>query len=898
MAVWRQEGFAEFRRGTCGNAGHNLYVSHAGILQRIHHWDSTGTGYPDLLFCNSQDHWEQAPASVFERPFSGEPPRQLRSDGSMAGLVADLNGDGCDDLILGMWHNGVHQNLNALVYFGDPDGFSERRVLELPVPLCRGVAAGDFDGDGRVDLAFLRRDGVRLFLQNELGYEPKRFHDVAIEGIQATAGDLDGDGCADLVVRQEDGGLMIYWGGVGGLDPERCTAVPQRPASAAAGPTDAQAAYVEFVPDATPLPGILTLAGRTHLFAPGTTDFLLIPVSADRTFGEPRRLACNRPMAAAVGDVDGDGWPDLVVACRDRTDSGDCSWVYWGDPDGWRAAARTALPGERACDVAVGDLDGDGGAEIVVCQCHRQTVFTAPSSLFRGCRDRRFDGPVALPCHDARRVFLARRGGTALPQVVFVNHTSRGVLGNVDVSLYTGGPDGYRPDRCIRLAGWGAVESLRPDLNDDGLPDVVLANCSENSVSRDPGSYVFFNTPRGLPHEPDLRLPTTRAHGVCCADLDRDGYLDLVFAGFNNPEILIFRGGPGGFDLEHPQRLRLEFEGQVYKEPRWIYLADLNGDGWLDLVVPQILADRSFVLWGGPDGFSTERVLTLSVERAACARAADLTGNGYPDLILGGHSPTPGQPHDSFVYIYWNGPDGLRQDRRAMLPANGINALCLGDFNNDGRLDLFVGSYQGVTERDIDSFIYWNRPETGFSRADRRRLFTHSASGCIAADLNGDGWTDLVVANHKVWGDHTGYSEIWWNGPDGFRPERTTRLPTSGPHGMSAVEPGNLMDRGPEEFYESGPLEVAAPVAVQRFAWEAETPGRTWVRGQVRAAETRAGLAAMPWCGPGGPGTWFERPGETAPRQPDGRWLQYRLALGAPLSCGSPRVKAVELHYG
>ena len=73
-------------------------------------------------------------------------------------------------------------------------------------------------------------------------------------------------------------------------------------------------------------------------------------------------------------------------------------------------------------------------------------------------------------------------------------------------------------------------------------------------------------------------------------------------------------------------------------------------------------------------GFSMDRCQTLSAERPACARSADLTGNGYPDLILGGHVPSRGLPHDSFVYIYWNGPEGLSEARRCMLPANGINS--------------------------------------------------------------------------------------------------------------------------------------------------------------------------------------------------------------------------------
>ena len=129
--------------------------------------------------------------------------------------------------------------------------------------------------------------------------------------------------------------------------------------------------------------------------------------------------------------------------------------------------------------------------------------------------------------------------------------------------------------------------------------------------------------------------------------------------------------------------------------------------------------------------------------------------------------------------------------------------MTLADFNNDGRLDLFVGSYHGAKERDIDSYIYWNRAGRGFSATDRTRLFTHSASGVIAADFNEDGWVDLAIAYHKVWGDHVGYSAVWWNGPDGFDERRVTVLPTSGPHGMISVEPRNASDGGDAEFYTS-----------------------------------------------------------------------------------------------
>ena len=61
---WVTEGFEAFRRGTFGNAGQNLYVSKAGVLQRIYQYDLDKNGYFDLVFANCQDHHESAPSYV------------------------------------------------------------------------------------------------------------------------------------------------------------------------------------------------------------------------------------------------------------------------------------------------------------------------------------------------------------------------------------------------------------------------------------------------------------------------------------------------------------------------------------------------------------------------------------------------------------------------------------------------------------------------------------------------------------------------------------------------------------------------------------------------------------------------------------------------------------------
>ena len=900
--VWTTEGFEGFRAGTFGNGGQNLYVSRAGILQRIHQYDLDQDGYVDLLFCNSQPHGEQPPAYLYRDPLGEAALTQVPSDGGWSGTVADLNDDGYDDVVIGMTNNGERSDLNAFVYYGSSDGFSERRRQLLPAPHSVSITAGDFNGDGRMDLAFLCSASrphsdhfVRIFYQSDLGFESQRFVDTSIRGDQLSAGDLDGDGHTDLVVRSRDGDVRVFWGGPDGIDPSRSDLLPVELDTTALSPEEqhAEELYSEYNEDARPLVQVVDLSGTPHVFVARHRTVSLAPVASDRSFGAPIVFDCPQAMSAAVGDVNGDGFPDVVVACRQRFEEAECSWIYWGAEGGYDESRRTRIASLRACDVAVCDLDGDGYDDVVLCQCHTYESFTREALVYRGAADGVVPEPRRMETHDPRRVLPVFSPESETPGLFFVNHYSRKIF-EVSPAIYYGGPDGFSDDRRDLVPGFGAVEAACADLNDNGFVDLVLANSSHNSRSRNPGSYVLLRGPDGYP-DTSIALPTVQAHGVACADLNRDGYLDVVFGGYTDPEVRIYHGSANGFDPDNPVRIRIEHDGVAYDSAMVVYLADLNNDGWLDLVLPEILYDRSFVLWGGPDGYSMERSQAFSVLRCVSARAADLSGNGYLDLIFGGGSPSLDGPHDSFAYIYWNGPDGLREDRRTLLPANQINSMTVADFNNDGLLDLFVCSYNTGRERDTDAFLYWNRKDRGFSAADRTRLFTHSSTGCFAADFNEDGWTDLAIANHKVFGDQVAYSEVWWNGPNGFDKKNTTRLPTEGPHGMTAVAPRNIADGGPAEYYVSAPFEILPGAKVTAISWDAELGPKTRVRAQLRSASSRDGLDSAPWSGAEGAGSRLDA--GHAPANDLSGWVQYRLALEAVNGGSTPRVSRVDVHY-
>ncbi len=906
---WIKRGFEEFSKGTLGNGGQNIHISAKGVLQRVYQYDINGDGYPDLLFSNSQSMGERPPLYVYDDPLHRQEYFELPSNGTYDGVMADINGDGYQDLIVACQSNGCHKDITSVIFYGSPEGLSERFRVELPVPDSTGVAAGDFNGDGKIDLAFLREDGLRIFYADEHGIEAHRYTDLELYCVALRAADLDGDGYCDLYLKKHDGTAIVLWGGEDGISLDRMTVLR--------GDSEEQLETCSTTPGMRRAyrgwrPAILNMKGHLWLFRADGNNCYFYSCGKDRQFKKELELSCANAVHAAAGDLDGDGNEDLVIVCFTSMAETQSSYVYWND-GGFKEDNWTAFDTFSVQTVEIAQLD-EGLPCIVVCQGGTDVVRYNESFILRFNEKRTPTREAVLKSQDAMRIVTGNTRKNGKQQLVVLNHEMGRHRGDENIYIYLGGPDGYQPDRKLCLPGWSAVDGVMYDFNDDGNVDVLITNCAEDAQLLDPGSFLYVNDGTGVDPERKIAIPTVRGHGAAIGDFRKSGYIDIACGGFRNREIRIFRGGPDGYDVENFQSIVLGPEPEKFEllkgitqptpeekpiydefgQVRWLFTADFNGDGWLDLFVSQIIGPRCFILWGGPEGYSTERMQVLSTGGAASANAADLDGDGYLDLIIGSHL-IPGKSeagkYEAYVTIYWGGPEGYQEHRKTQLPTFCANAVTVGDFNGDGILDIYASAYQSGRSRDILSFIYYGQPGGRYGIENRQHLFNHSGCGCVAGDFNGDGYTDLAVASHKGYGNHCSESFVFWGGPDGISEDRKTLLPTVGPHGMSSVDPGNIMDRSNEEHYTSEVYSIPVGQRPSRASWTADIPKGCWVKMQLRSADCEQALAETAWSAP------VENGESLTELSLSGSLLQYRLSLGSPTACGTPRVTMVEVEF-
>ena len=914
----RHADFEDFSEGTLGNAGANLYVSKKGTVQVINQWDLNRDGYVDLVLSNTHDNMSVVDALVYwgspegprsllpelwrERPLAqvvyglmdgSDQVTRLPSFGGGRSAVADLNRDGFPDLVFCNYIHNYPGVRTAYVYWGSRDGYSRVGRTELPTRWAAGVVARDLNSDGYPDLVF------------------------ANQGVEAGA---------EKISPKVNLSSYIYWGSANGFDPDQPGLVPTRGARDVAagdvnGDGDSDLIFVNNSPQAK---GVQVFLGRkgvytadrswaTETAAPGSVgsgdldrdgyDDVVVTTSGEGGqdgslllfFGgkdgpvpsRSQTLPAIAPTGSEIADLDGNGYLDLAVSNSSNEEPLPESYVYWGGPEGFSVQRRSQLPTLAPADVASGDLNQDGHPDLVFANSHDGTTVDVPSYVYWG-------SPTGFAPY--MRTDLQGFGGNSVNvadlnqdghlEVVLVNRWSGTHPGKVLNNIYWGNPHHYYSTASrTALPGLGAYAVAVADLDDDGFNDLVLTNSYAEY------SWVYWGSPEGYSPGNRQELAVANAHGVSAADLNRDGFLELVFTHGRGQKLgTIYWGGEEGY--ADARRTSLPLKNQRCSNNR---VADLNHDGHLDLLFPGSWYGIHQIFWGDRDGYSPERSWSR-VLPAGNVELADLNSDGNLDFMLVGSFDPETRKYTGNSYLLWGTPEGVPTlEGKVELEGHSPIECGIADLNRDGHLDLVMSNYMSGRTRTLPVFIYWGGEGGTYSRTNRTDLPAYSSSAIQTVDLNRDGYPEIVVHNHMKDGDHSINTYIYWNGPEGFHRDRKTEIPSFGPHYSQMTDPGDLYTRRLEEKYVSPPLELPGSGGV-RLVWEGEEPHGARLQFQIRTASSRDGLESADWMGPSGAGSFYQESGaEIAGLDGTRRWAQYRAVFTSPAGGVWPILSAVEL---
>ncbi|MFO0985378.1 MAG: VCBS repeat-containing protein [Planctomycetota bacterium] len=442
------------------------------------------------------------------------------------------------------------------------------------------------------------------------------------------------------------------------------------------------------------------------------------------------------PYAQALGDFDGDGDQDVAVA---NWSSMPRISVIKNHGDGSFAPPALYTAQKMSLDIRAADLDRDGDLDLVVSNTG-ETWEGRTISVFENLGDGTFPtktnytvglGPIGVAVADFNR--------DGWPDIAVADYDYLGSGTQVAVLLNDG--NGGLLAATFFPAGTGPYKLAAGDLNGDGAPDLVVADDHQKmNVLLNAGMGTF-----GPPVEYDV--PSywyyVFTFDVALGDVDHDGDLDAFYAslitGYHSPSdptggVALFRNrGDGTFTPAEDVTL-------MGGGANFVKVADVTGDGWLD-VVGTHGSERgvwSVTPGNGAGGFAGARQY-FAGQVPWAIDAHDMDGDGDADIVLANRDSLEVSVH--------------RNDGSGEFPVNpsyrlymGGKDLDAGDIDGDGDLDVVVSELDPAYLIG-DIAILRNQGDGRFNVTQYPSLIPTPLAWVKLRDLSGDGHLDLLWAD-------------------------------------------------------------------------------------------------------------------------------------------------------
>jgi hypothetical protein len=655
--------------------------------------------------------------------------------GALYVATGDFNGDGKTDLAVASADCSPGTN-GVEIFLGNGDGtFTAKGTLTSPLSNPYSIAVGDFNGDGKMDLAVVDRgastDSVFFFLGNgDATFQAPVNVSLGVSAAanQIVAADFNKDGHLDVAVSEINGSnvVVILGNGNGTFQAPRTNALPAQGWGLAVGDVNGDGVPDivatspsiggvtvflgkgdgNFTPVNNPLSGTLPTAnadvpgggctaitlgdfnkdGKLDIAAglSGVNSAALVAVLAgngDGTFA-PERLfgVADTPQSIAVGDFNGDGNLDWIASTGQINSANQGSVTLGlGRGDGTFLATESYVAGQGPSWAAEADFNNDGKLDVVVPNSPSQTL-----SIFLGDGDGTLQPPasIAFPALSPSFVVTGDFNNDGNPDfVVFSSWCPN--FANAPVFAYLGKGDGtFQSPLSSNISGLTSCGSLNVmvagDFNGDGKLDIgmLLTNNSGPLIA------VMLGNGDGTFQAPKVTAaPGGRATWMSVGDLNKDGKLDAVVVQYMSNEIQIFLGNGDG-TFQSPTTLAT---GRL---PGFSVLGDFNGDGKLDIVVDNQQDNNAEIYLGNGDGtFNSPTLINIAPSNSppSIMAADDFNLDGHLDILFG-HNDNRGT---GISLLLGNG-DGTFQTVQNYLVSGFSGVTAVGDFNGDGAPDALL----------------------------------------------------------------------------------------------------------------------------------------------------------------------------------------------------------------